>query len=418
MDLLLSQKPLPKATSPRLPGSKSITNRLLMLGALAQQPLELQGAASCDDSDAMAKALETLATPATEATFDIGHAGTAMRFLTALLATRPGTWTLTGSERMKQRPIGLLVNALRSLGAQIDYLGQEGFPPLRLRGAPLDGGHASLAANVSSQFVSALLMVAPTFRDGLTLTLEGPIASRPYLEMTLEAMAERGARWTWEGPTLQVWPGPYHGGTAQVEADWSAASYWFATAALAPLGHTFFLAGLRRDSQQGDAAMLELARPLGVNARFDNGGLWLENSAARPEHFQADMTHTPDIAQTLAVLLCAKGVPFRLTGLESLRIKETDRIHALATELAKFGFLTRAEGDHALVWDGQTTEPAPRPRVKTYHDHRMAMAFAPLVFTREKPFAIEQAEVVSKSYPEFWLQFAKVARVQEVGPSF
>lgn len=381
-----------------LPASKSISNRVLLLNALCNQPGELHNLAKCDDTDAVLKAL---AHPkATEV--NIGAAGTAMRFLTAYFATREDrTVTIDGSERMRQRPIGVLVDALRSLGANIEYAGEEGFPPLRITGTKLHGEILKIRGNVSSQYITAILMISPVI-GGLTIEIEGEIMSRPYIDMTLGLMKEYGVEAHWEGNQIVVPAGQYQNQNFIVEADWSAASYWWAMQAIVPESR-IILNGLHPTSLQGDSRIVETMLQMGVTGNWNGTHLELQSDGGKNcccSTF-ADLSGTPDIAQTLVVMLCLMGRPFRITGLRTLRIKETDRLEALRQELRKLGFVLKIEGDDAISWHFESVEPETDIHIATYHDHRMAMAFAPAAI-RFPGLVIDDAQVVSKSYPDFW----------------
>lgn len=383
-----------------LPLSKSESNRMLIIAALTPGASLPAPVADCDDTDALLSGLNAGA----RATVNIGAAGTAMRFLTAYFATRPDTdITLDGSERMRQRPIAPLVDALRSLGADIDYLGNEGFPPLRIRGRMLEGGKAEMDASVSSQFVSALLMIAPTMQHGLELRLRGNIVSVPYIEMTLELMRSAGVESTFDEDAglISIAHAEYRPTLPPVEADWSAASYWFELAAIA--AEPVRLRGLRAKSLQGDSAVGRLFAVTGLRERFlDNGDLELELSPDAGSQLVVDFANNPDLAQTLAVTCCLLALPFRFTGLESLRIKETDRIDALQMELSKLGFITDASEPGTLVWHGAQFDPGLEIEpIATYCDHRMAMAFAPAALFFPG-LQINDVQVVTKSYPQFW----------------
>lgn len=391
-----------------LPASKSLSNRALLLCALSGKHSRISNLSDCDDTQVMQRALSQ-----SGETVDIKAAGTAMRFLTACFAATPGTsHVLTGTERMRQRPIGILVDALRQLGADIVYEGQPGFPPLRICGRQLHGGKLSLPANISSQYVSALLMIAPLTEDGLTLTLEGDIVSRPYIDMTLSLMRHFGATADWtDGRTLHAESGNYADGTVfQVESDWSAASYWYELAALSPDPRTrITLPGLSLSSIQGDSAVRHYFEPLGVQTIEDPSlpGVILTRSARQPllkeEIYTLDLSGTPDLAQTLAVTCALLRQPFRFTGLESLRIKETDRMMALQNELDKLGIALQIEGTDTLsIIDYAKDVPCdPKEPIATYNDHRMAMAFAPAALLCPS-LTIEHPEVVHKSYPDYW----------------
>ena len=386
------------------PTSKSISNRALMLQALCRERrYTIERLTVCDDTEHMREGIE--AKKAGAALIDIGATGTAMRFLTAYLAITPGETTITGSERMQQRPIGTLVEALRALGAEISYINKEGYPPLRIQGKPLRGGTLEIEAGISSQYISALLMIGPCMSEGLTLKLKGNIASRTYIELTLDLMRHYGATAEWtDERTIRIEPGCYEDRPLTVEGDWSGASYWYELAAVA--AHYGYevdirLHGMREGSRQGDRVVADWLRV---------EGLELSDSASNKNHmsaeennrqFEKDFTHCPDIAQTMAVTYCLLGTPFMFTGIQSLRIKETDRVAALINELRKLGFVLRAEGNERLLWDGTRCTPDEHPVIATYDDHRMAMAFAPAALCFEG-LAIEGPEVVTKSYPGFW----------------
>lgn len=400
-----------------LPTSKSISARALTISALTggTQP---QGLSDSDDTHALQAAIAHR-----PAIIDIGAAGTAMRFGTALFACTPGEHVLTGSPRMLERPIGLLVDALRSLGADITYEGTEGFPPLRVKGHPLKGGHTTIPASVSSQYISALLMIAPTMTEGLTLTLEGEIASRPYIDMTLAIMKAYGAQadWTAEGQAIRVAAGGYRPTEWTVEPDWSAASYWYEMVALSDDAEACIcLKGLRAESLQGDSCISQIFLPLGVKTTFTDEGAVLTKTAA-VESLDLDFTHCPDLAQTVVATCAMMGVAFHFNGLKSLKIKETDRIVALQTELRKLGVEVAADNesmtlttDAAALFKSRLrleTAQASTP-IATYADHRMALAFAPCAY-RFPGLAIAHPEVVSKSYPAFWADLERVGATIE-----
>ena len=393
-----------------LPASKSVSNRALLLQALCPVVrYAIENLAVCDDTDHMLRGVE--AKRAGASLIDVGATGTAMRFLTAYLAIAEGEAVLTGSERMQQRPIGVLVEALRTLGADIDYVNKEGYPPLCVRGKKLRGGTLEVDASISSQYISALLMIAPCLSDGLTLRLKGNIASRTYIELTLDLMRRYGAMAEWvDGQTIRVNPGTYEDIPLTVEADWSAASYWYELAAIAAhrgCDVDFVLPALTPDSRQGDRVVAQLFEPLGVKTEYTNEGVRLLNSEFIVHNSEIDFTHCPDIAQTLAVTCCLLGVTYVFKGIHSLRIKETDRVAALITELRKLGYVLRAEGDELLVWDGTRCEAESAPTIATYDDHRMAMAFAPAALCYDG-LTIEHPEVVTKSYPGFWKEVKKL----------
>ena len=395
-----------------LPASKSVSNRALLLQALCPEKRHaIANLAACDDTDHMLKGIEAKREGAS--LIDIGATGTAMRFLTAYLAITEGETAITGSERMQQRPIGTLVEALRILGADITYINREGYPPLRICGRRLQGGTLEIEAGISSQYLSALLMVAPCLTDGLMLHLKGNIASRTYIELTLDLMRRYGAVAEWvDGQTLRVSPGAYEDVPLTVEADWSAASYWYEMAAIAAhRGHEvdIILPALTPDSRQGDRVVAQLFEPLGIRTEYSKEGARLHTFqfSIFNSQLEKDFTHCPDIAQTMAVTCCLLGIPYRFSGIHSLRIKETDRVAALIAELRKLGFVLRAEGDERLLWDGTRCESETCPVIATYDDHRMAMAFAPAALCYEG-LTIEHPEVVTKSYPTFWEELKKI----------
>lgn len=408
----LTIKPLKTLrTEVKLPASKSISGRALITHALTRPASLCREAlhaaignlSDCDDTQVMIAALADM-----PEVIDIKAAGTAMRFLSAYLAVTPGTHTITGTERMQHRPIAILVDALRQLGADITYAGEEGFPPLRISGKELEGGTITLPADVSSQYISALLMIGPTLRGGLTLNLVGTIASRPYIDMTLNIMARFGARAAWTSPSvLRVEAGGYAPQPYYVESDWSASSYWYELMALTDDAEAeVVLPGLFSESLQGDCAVRELFRPLGIDTTFfrqadGTEAVRLRRTAAPCAHLELDLVAQPDLAQTLVVTCAVLGTTFRFAGLSNLKIKETDRIAALQAELRKLGYVIREEGDGTIVWDGTRCDAEADPAICTYDDHRMAMAFAPAAL-RQGSIRILNPEVVSKSYPQYW----------------
>ncbi len=412
------KKRLFKALTIHLPASKSISNRALIINALSGAGVMPQNVSDCDDTRVMLRALagQNARDGQGREVIDIMAAGTAMRFLTAYLSVTPpregeapSARIITGTERMQNRPIGLLVEALRHLGADIGYVGREGFPPLCIQGRRLEGGEVTLPGHLSSQYISAMLMVGPILEKGLTLHLEGEVVSRPYIDMTLAIMRSFGAEATFVGSTLRVEPTGYKPIPYYIENDWSASSYWFEMVALTP-GSEIRLPGLFRESLQGDQGVLDIFRHLGVEASFeelaaDGAGpasvLVLRHTGRVAERLDIDMLRVPDLAQTVVVTCCMLGVRFRISGLQSLKIKETDRIFALRTELAKLGYLVREEDDSVLLWEGERCEVAADCSIDTYEDHRMAMAFAPCCQVLGK-VVINNPQVVSKSYPGYW----------------
>lgn len=380
-----------------LPLSKSVSNRALIIAALTDGQPWPEKIADCSDTEVMLRALKS-----GESNINAADAGTAMRFLTAYFATREGrSVTIDGTERMRQRPIGPLVEALRACGAQIGYVGAEGYPPLKIEGKVLHGGKLSIDATVSSQFVSALLMVAPLMRDGLELRLEGEAASLPYVDLTLDMMRRAGADAERQGADITVRAGSYGNVRLPAEADWSAASYWYETEALTSGFLT--MRGLDAASCQPDRRAAAIFADLGVETTESEvpDSLELVGSPDVSPRLNIDLSQTPDLTPAVAVTCAMIGIPFRLMGLESLKIKETDRLHALSAELAKIGVETETPGNNTLCWDGRRAPVFAIPVFETYGDHRMAMAFAP-VAAYIPGIVVKDAEVVGKSYPGFW----------------
>lgn len=377
----------------RLPASKSISNRVLIMDALAGQQSRLENLSDANDTQLMMRLVNT-----SNALIDVQDAGTTMRFLTAYFAVTNQKKTITGTERMKERPIGILVDALRSLGGDISYLEKEGFPPLQLNGFGEQRiRQMAIRGDISSQFISALLMIAPVLPSGVALTLEGKVGSRPYIEMTLALMKTFGVDASFEGNTISVKRQTYRPVDFTVESDWSAASYWFAFVALAKDAR-IELPRIFLNSLQGDRAIVDIMKHLGVSVTETSNSLVLEKSGAA-KSIEWDFTHCPDLAQTIAVVCAAKGIYGNFIGLESLRIKETDRITALQNELRKIGAdLRETNGDRWLLVPSSSLPPT--CPFDTYKDHRMAMAFAPLSTLMD--VEIKNSMVVRKSYPNYW----------------
>jgi 3-phosphoshikimate 1-carboxyvinyltransferase len=379
----------------KITGSKSETNRLLLLKAL-YPGLQILNGSNSDDSKAMNHALSTDSN-----LIDIHHAGTAMRFLTAFFATQSGREVLlTGSSRMQERPIGVLVDALKKLGADIVYENQEGFPPLRIKGKTLSGGKVTLPANISSQYISALLLISPLLQDGLILTLEGEITSLPYLKMTLSLLERIGIDSHFESDKIRIKPQKQIEPQIQtVESDWSSASYHYSCAALCEEGK-IVLNSYRNDSLQGDALLIDIYKKLGVKTSFKPNQIILEKvkDFQLPNSIELNLLEAPDIAQTIAVSCFGLGVGCDLLGLHTLKIKETDRLIALENELVKLGAQIRVTDDSLHLSPSQNFKA--NQTVATYNDHRMAMAFAPLAL--KISLQIADANVVTKSYPDFW----------------
>ena len=378
----------------QITGSKSESNRMLLLQALFPQ-IALANLSNSDDTVAMKSGLES-----DNDLVDIGHAGTSMRFLTAYYSTlKNQEKTLTGSPRMQERPIGILADALRQLGAEISYLKNEGYPPLLIKGKRLTASEVRLSANISSQYITALMLIAPSLPDGLCLHLEGKITSVPYIEMTLSLLHQIGVKATFSGQRVQVFPkNDIAQTTHDVESDWSSASYYFSMVALAK-DADITLSTYKENSLQGDKVLMDIYEPLGVKSMIKNNTLYLQKQALGSNPIQLDLSDAPDIAQTIAVTCYGLGVACDLTGLHTLKIKETDRLVALQNELTKLG-ATIEITDKSLHLQKRTNPIHPNVLIETYHDHRMAMAFAPLALL--VPIRIQDADVVTKSYPGFW----------------
>lgn len=384
----------------QLPSSKSISNRALIIDALGNGNHQLENLSDCDDTQVMIRALQAKQGE----TIDIMAAGTAMRFLTAYLSVTPGDRIITGTERMKQRPIQVLVNALRELGANIEYAGNEGFPPLRIQGTTLNKSHIVLPGNVSSQYISALLMIGPSLGNGLDITLTGNIISRPYIDLTLKLMKDFGAKADWTNEhELRVEPQPYRSVPYYIESDWSAASYWYEIVALSK-DATVTLPGLFKNSYQGDSYISNFFGMLGAGTIFQDNNITLKKPVLRDVSLATqayfDFTNQPDLAQTLVVTCALQNITFRFTGLQSLKIKETDRIAALICEMRKLGYVLHEADNSILYWNGERCERS-HEAIDTYEDHRMAMAFAPACLVLPD-IRINNPHVVTKSYPRYW----------------
>lgn len=406
MDLFLQPKAFINKQRICISGSKSETNRWLLLQALFPEVI-IENTSNADDADVMQKALANFSQ---NAVIDVHHAGTAMRFLTAFFAQYEGlNITLTGSKRMKQRPIQILVDALRTLGASITYLENEGFPPLKIEGKKLQANHPiQIQAGISSQYITALLLIGPKLSTGLTLELTGKVTSAPYLQMTLQMLISLGVAVEVKGTTIQIQPfaAPQNPLTATVESDWSSASYFFSLIALGNIGDQVVLEKFRRQSWQADAVLPNIYKHFGVETHWDGFSLVIEKKEqVSNNELSFDLTHAPDIAQTIAVTAFGLGISSLFTGLHTLKIKETDRILALQNELTKLGAKVNVTDDslHLLA---RTEAIQPHVSIQTYQDHRMAMSFAPLA--RLVPISICESEVVSKSYPDFWRDFERL----------
>jgi 3-phosphoshikimate 1-carboxyvinyltransferase len=394
----------------QLPASKSISNRALIIHALSGGLILPENLSDCDDTEVIVSALKD-----NPYEINIKAAGTAMRFMTAYLAVKNGEeHVLTGTERMKHRPIGVLVDALRFLGADIRYVGEEGFPPLLIRGKKLRGGVLEVPGNISSQYISALLMIGPVLKKGLTLRLTGDVISRPYIDLTLWTMREFGADAEWSDfETIEVRPQPYHERAYYIENDWSAASYWYEMVALSKDKDACVqLKGLMDGSKQGDSSVRYIFSLLGVKSHFETTqqgvptAVTLQKSGRCLPRLEYDFVNSPDLAQTFVVTCALLDVPFHFRGLSTLKIKETDRIEALKKEMRKLGYVIQDVNDSELIWDGTRCEPTLQDGIDTYEDHRMALAFAPAAL-RIASLRINNPWVVTKSYPHFWEDLRK-----------
>lgn len=398
-----------------LTASKSESNRVLLIQALSKQRFRTTNLADSQDTQILAEILKSetagehsraLKNLDVEVNYYTGPGGTTIRFLAAFFATREGTRILTGSERMNQRPIKPLVDALRKLGAKITYLGTEGCPPLKIEGKKLKGGEIELDSSISSQFITAMLLIAPTLEDGLKLKLKGRVVSRSYLMMTLKVLEHFGIKCTWNDNVISVPFQEYQGWDYNIESDWSAASYWYEMAALAEKAE-INIKGLKRKSIQGDSVIADLFQFFGVATEFTDDGVMLRKTNYLPEKLAFDFADYPDIAQTAAVVASVLKIPMQLNGLETLRIKETNRIQALKDELKKTGVEIEETGDASICINCSDKKVVKKNintddlEFKTYHDHRMAMAFAPLALIYPE-IRIENPKVVKKSYPDFW----------------
>ena len=387
-----------------LPASKSISNRALIIHALSGGSTLPENLSDCDDTSVIIDALRTMPEE-----INIKAAGTAMRFMTAYLSVTPGSHILTGTERMKHRPIGILVDALRTLGANIEYIGEEGYPPIRITGSTLKGGLLEIHGNVSSQYISALLMIGPMLKDGLTLRLLDHIISRPYIDLTLWMMGEFGAEAEWtSADTITVSPKPYKSRDYFIENDWSGASYWYEILALNDDPESEIrLTGLMDGSKQGDSITRYIFSLLGVKTKLQSKKAGIPQTITLKKNghcvpkLEYDFVNCPDLAQTFVVACAAMNIPFHFTGLSTLKIKETDRIEALKTEMRKLGYVVKDIDGSELLWDGERCEPSLEQGIDTYEDHRMALAFAPYAM-KHNGLVINNPQVVTKSYPHYW----------------
>lgn len=378
-----------------LPASKSLSNRALIIRALSGKDFEIKNLSEAEDTKILLRSLDS-----TDKTIDVGAAGTAMRFLTAYFAINEGEKILTGTERMKQRPIASLVDALKSLGAEIEYLDKTGFPPIKIKGKRLIKKEVEIDGSISSQFLSGLLMIAPVLGNGLSINIKGNLVSRPYAEMTIGLMQHFGVSVSWTGNWIEILPQSYEAKPYEAEPDWSTAAFWYSLVALSKDAE-IILTGLQKESLQGDAVLPELMKNFGVATEFSNQGVVLKR--IKPFDYaqgdiKIDFTNFPDLAQSLTVLAAALDLEIQFSGIENLRLKETDRISALQTELKKFGKDFIKEGDYFIL-KGKFKRS--EQSIETYDDHRMVMAFAPLALICEN-INIQNPETVKKSYPGFW----------------
>jgi 3-phosphoshikimate 1-carboxyvinyltransferase len=396
MNVRLTAKEIIPNSKITVSGSKSETNRLLLLKALYPN-IVIENASNSDDSEVMNSALTSK-----NQTIDVHHAGTAMRFLTAYFASQENkTVTLTGSSRMKERPIKILVDALKQLGATIEYLEEEGFPPIKITGQKLNTSKVSLPANVSSQYISALLLIAPSLQNGLELELKGEIASVSYIKMTLKLLQEIGVETSFKRNLIIVKPKTQNPKPKiiVVESDWSSASYFYSIIALSEVGMQIELSNFKENSLQGDAVLASIFNQMGVETHFENEKIVLiKNSKIINQNIKLNLNSAPDIAQTIAVTTFGLGISCELKGLQTLKIKETDRLEALQNELSKLGAIISISNDSLKIESSKSINS--NQKIATYNDHRMAMAFAPLAL--KTTLNIENAAVVSKSYPNFW----------------
>lgn len=382
-------------TTVRLPASKSISNRVLILNALSMNAHPVVNLSDCEDTQVMIDAFNSDSN-----VFDVKAAGTSMRFLTAFLSGVEGEWVLKGTPRMHERPIYPLVDTLRSIDADIEYLEKDGYPPIKIRGKKLTGGEVIVPGSISSQYISALMMIAPTMSDGLIIDIENEIISQPYIELTKKLMEAYGAKVKWEKNRIEIKPQKYKPISFTVESDWSAASYWYAMAAMSHDAEVTLL-GLSRNSKQGDSNLVNLFSDLGVSTEFTDDGVVIRNTGKVTKKFFHNFINEPDLAQTFTAVCCFLNIPFIFSGVQSLKIKETDRIAALITEMKKFGFVLKETDSRMLEWDGELCFKEDNPVVDTYEDHRMAMSLS-LAAMRYGSVVINDPHVVGKSYPEFW----------------
>jgi 3-phosphoshikimate 1-carboxyvinyltransferase len=395
-------------TEIQLPSSKSISNRGLILNALSLNTEPIINLSDCEDTQVIIDAFNSGSN-----VFDVKAAGTAMRFLTAFLAGMEGEWIIKGTDRMHERPIYPLADTLLSLGADIRYLEKEGYPPLKINGRQLKGGEVNLSGSISSQFISALLMIAPLMENGLTIHIKNEIISKPYIDLTLSLMRKYDVDAKWSENSIKIKHKRYKPFSLTVESDWSAASYWYEMAALLP-GSQIKLPGLEKESMQGDSKIAKLFEYMGVTTEYLPDGLLISKTKQETDRFFYDFVNEPDLAQTFIATCCFLDIRFVFSGLQSLKIKETDRINAMITEMRKLGFVLQEQKDSILSWSGERCDAEANPVIDTYNDHRMAMALAPASIIY-KSVLVNNPEVVSKSYPNFWNDLKSVGfEIEEI----
>ncbi len=384
-----------------LPPSKSISNRLLIIKALSYSQFTINNISKSDDTKIIHSVLNSNSN-----NFDVNNSGAAMRFLAAFLSKIVGEWILTGSDRMQKRPVGELVDALRKLGANIEYIEEEGFPPLEILGSNLTGKTIDVNANISSQFISALLLIAPTLKNGLTLNLKNKIVSKPYIDLTLNILKQFGINSSFINNTIKIDNQKFIPKDFFVEADWSSASYWYEMAAFAD-NVDLELLGLNKDSLQGDSVVAKIFDKLGVKTTFLNNGIHLTKKKCSIKNFNIDLTDYPDLAQTLVVTCSFLKIPFKISGLETLKIKETNRIEALINELAKFNINIVETSEGVLECNDFKINDIEKYFINTIYDHRMALSFSPISILNKK-IVIDNIKVIKKSYPDFYDDLKKV----------
>ncbi len=389
-----------------LPASKSISNRILILNALSMNHSPVNNLSDCEDTQVLIDVFNSDSN-----VFDVKGAGTAMRFLTAFLSGMEGEWILKGSKRMHERPIYPLVDTLQALGADIEYMKERGYPPLKIKGRKLDGGEVYVSGSISSQFISALMMVAPTMKNGLKIHIQNEIISKPYINLTAKMMQEYGVNVKWDENIIHIKPQRYKPVSFTVEPDWSAASYWYEIVVLMPNSEVL-LKGLSDKSYQGDAYLVNLFKDLGVSTTFTPEGAVIKSEKKRSKKFFHNFIQEPDLAQTFAATCCFLKVPFVFSGIQSLRIKETNRVEALMIELKKLGYVLTDNSNDMFEWDGELCFAEENPSIDTYEDHRMAMSLAPAAIPF-KSIVINDPGVVSKSYPYFWDDLKKAGFIIE-----